>query len=137
MIETKETTSSVDQITEYVDAYLTKAAVARHCEKQRLCIWMYLTLNKEKPNLLNLLYEDNRVFINYITIKQVVTGFASMFSGMIERSIVDGFLKYAAETKFNAMHLKLRIYYKEGKLVYQVHYQDKPIAVDIENFFKK
>lgn len=135
MTDTKN--SFIVQITSYVDAYLTAAAKARSCQKEKLCIYMYLSLSNDKPQLLNLLYLDNKEFINFITIKQVVTGLAAMFSGTIERKIIEGFENYAKESQLIAMQLKLRLFYKEGNLIYQVFYQDKPITVDLEKFFVK
>jgi hypothetical protein len=132
----KEKTTFVDLIRSFVDDYLTAAGKARGCEKNRLSIIMYLSV-QEPHTLMNLLYLDNVTKINEITIKQVVSGPLSWFHSRIEKTIIKGFQRYAEETKFVVSELKLKLAYKEGVLVYKAFYQGKPIAVDLETFFAK
>lgn len=125
----------VETITEYIDAFLTKQAGELAVEKKQLSVFMSV----KQQTLTNKLILDGAKWIGWASIKDVVGAILAMVAGaQIERKIIEGFHQYAKETQRVCEMLKLGLYYNsQGKLVYQVYYENNPIQVDLTEFFKK
>ncbi len=131
---TDSKTSLVEQIILYVDAYLANQAANFKTLKSTLSVIMVLVDGKVEKNL----FKDGK-FESKIALVHVLGPVINMMMGRkTENAITNGFTTYAEQNNLNKDLLALKLFYDEtGKLSYQVLYEDKPVNVDLIEFFNK
>lgn len=129
-------TDFLQMITKHIDGYLDTKSKSMEVGKTQLSIYMSV---KTEAGLTNLLYQNNEKYICTVSIRDVVGPMINVIAGgSIRDTIVEGFKRFAGENQMVCDDLKLLLYYNNKlELIYQGYYQNKPIEVDLVNFFKK
>ncbi len=131
--ETDKKDSIVDQIEEFVDSFLGRRAATLGIEKVRLSV--YLRIVQLKGDTLEILLFRDKEFIGYVQMTEVLTGLLKIFAGPVESKIRTGFRRFAEAKEYEATKLLLELSHHQDKLIYKVYYDQKPIEVNLEEFF--